>query len=85
VTVAVSAAEVRVFHREKEVARHERLHAKHGTRASLDHYLELPSGSSGNRERQPTHSNTTALTRRPAFSRCCFSLASSAISIVTAR
>jgi transposase len=41
VTVAVSAAEVRVFHREKEVARHERLHAKHGTRASLDHYLEL--------------------------------------------
>jgi transposase len=41
VTAAIGAAEVRVFHRDKEVASHERLHAKHGTRASLDHYLEL--------------------------------------------
>jgi transposase len=41
VTVQVGAAEIRVFHREREVARHERLHGKFGTRASLDHYLEL--------------------------------------------
>lgn len=41
VTAAVSAAEIRISHRGREVARHERLHAKFGTRASLDHYLEL--------------------------------------------
>ena len=41
VTAAVGAGEIRVSHREKEVARHERLHTKHATRASLDHYLEL--------------------------------------------
>jgi transposase len=41
VTAAVSAAEIRVSHRDREVARHERLHGKFGTRASLDHYLEL--------------------------------------------
>jgi transposase len=41
VTAAVGAAEVRISHHGKEVARHERLHGKHGTRASLDHYLEL--------------------------------------------
>ena len=35
-------AEIRIFHtRDREVARHERLHGKFGTRASLDHYLEL--------------------------------------------
>jgi transposase len=41
VTAAVGAAEIRISHREKEVARHERLHGKYGTRAVLDHYLEL--------------------------------------------
>jgi transposase len=41
VSVAIGAAEIVVTHREKEVARHERLHGKSGTRASLDHYLEL--------------------------------------------
>jgi hypothetical protein len=30
-----------VFHRETEVAQHERLHGRFGTRAVLDHYLEL--------------------------------------------
>ena len=41
VSAAVGAAEIRISHRDREVARHERLHGKHGTRASLDHYLEL--------------------------------------------
>ena len=41
VTAQIGAAEIRVFHREQEVARHERLHGKFGTRAILDHYLEL--------------------------------------------
>jgi len=41
VTAAVGAAEIRISHRDREVARHERLHGKFGTRASLDHYLEL--------------------------------------------
>jgi transposase len=41
VIAQIGAAEIRVFHREKEVARHERLHGKFGTRARLEHYLEL--------------------------------------------
>ena len=41
VTVAIGASEIRVCHRDREVARHERLHGKYGTRATLDHYLEL--------------------------------------------
>ena len=41
VSVAIGATEVRVWHRDRQVACHERLHAKHGTRATLDHYLEL--------------------------------------------
>ena len=41
VSVAIGAAEIVVTHRDKVVARHERLHGKSGTRASLDHYLEL--------------------------------------------
>jgi hypothetical protein len=41
VTARIGAGEVRVWHRDREVARHERLHGKHGTRALLDHYLEL--------------------------------------------
>jgi transposase len=41
VTAAVGAAEIRISHRDREVARHERLHGKFGTRACLDHYLEL--------------------------------------------
>jgi transposase len=41
VSVAIGATEIRVVHRDREVARHERLHGKFGTRATLDHYLEL--------------------------------------------
>ena len=41
VSVAIGATEIRVHHRDREVARHERLHGKYGTRATLDHYLEL--------------------------------------------
>ena len=41
VSVAIGATEIRVCHRDREVARHERLHGKYGTRATLDHYLEL--------------------------------------------
>jgi hypothetical protein len=41
VTAAIGATEIRVSHRDREVARHERLHGKYGTRAVLDHYLEL--------------------------------------------
>jgi transposase len=41
VSVAIGASEIRVWHRDREVARHERCHGKHGTRATLDHYLEL--------------------------------------------
>jgi transposase len=41
VSVAIGATEIRVMHRDREVARHERLHGKFATRATLDHYLEL--------------------------------------------
>ena len=41
VSVAIGATEIRVSHRDRDVARHERLHGKYGTRATLDHYLEL--------------------------------------------
>ncbi len=41
VSAAIGATEIRVWHRDRQVARHERLHGKHGTRATLDHYLEL--------------------------------------------
>ena len=41
VTAAIGATEIRIMHRDREVACHERLHGKYGTRAVLDHYLEL--------------------------------------------
>lgn len=41
VSVAIGATEIRVNHRDRQVAVHERLHGKHATRATLDHYLEL--------------------------------------------
>jgi transposase len=41
VCAAIGATEIRISHRDREVARHERLHGKYGTRAVLDHYLEL--------------------------------------------
>ena len=41
VSVAIGATEIRVWHRDRQVASDERLHGKHGTRATLDHYLEL--------------------------------------------
>ncbi|MGI8714395.1 MAG: IS21 family transposase [Solirubrobacteraceae bacterium] len=41
VMARIGAGEIRVWHRDREVACHERLHGKFGTRAVLDHYLEL--------------------------------------------
>jgi transposase len=41
VSAAIGASEIRITHRDREVARHERLHGKYRTRATLDHYLEL--------------------------------------------
>jgi transposase len=41
VSAQIGASEIRVWHRDRQVACHERLHGKHGTRARLDHYLEL--------------------------------------------
>lgn len=41
VTARIGASEIQIWHRDREVARHERLHGKYGTRAVLDHYLEL--------------------------------------------
>ena len=41
VTAAIGATEIRISHRDREVACHERLYGKYGTRAVLDHYLEL--------------------------------------------
>jgi transposase len=41
VTAQIGASEIRITHRDREVAHHERLHGKYGTRALLDHYLEL--------------------------------------------
>jgi len=41
VKAAVGAREIVVCHGGREVARHERLHGRFGTRALLDHYLEL--------------------------------------------
>jgi len=41
VAAAVGAREIIVTHQDRVVARHERLHGRYDTRASLDHYLEL--------------------------------------------
>jgi hypothetical protein len=41
VQARVGAGEIVVFHGDREVARHERLHGRFQTRALLDHYLEL--------------------------------------------
>jgi hypothetical protein len=41
VSVVVGATEIRVWHRDRQVASHERVQGKYGTRATLDHYLEL--------------------------------------------
>jgi len=41
VSARVGANEIVFGHQGREVARHERLHARHQTRAVLDHYLEL--------------------------------------------
>ena len=38
---ARGAREITVTHHDRVVARHERLHGRYGTRAILDHYLEL--------------------------------------------
>jgi len=41
VFAAVGAREIVISHQDRVVARHERLHGRYGTRAILDHYLEL--------------------------------------------
>jgi transposase len=41
VSAQIGSTEIRIWHRDREVAVHERLHGKYGTRATLDHYLEL--------------------------------------------
>jgi transposase len=41
VSARIGAAEIEVSHEGRVVARHERLHGRFGTAASLDHYLEL--------------------------------------------
>jgi transposase len=51
VTAAVGATEIRISHSGREVAAHERLHGRFGTRARLDHYLELLSRKPGGLER----------------------------------
>jgi len=47
VSVRIGAGEIRVWHRDRQVACHERLHGKYFTRAVLDHYLELLAGKPG--------------------------------------
>ncbi len=47
VSVRVGANEIVVCHQGRQVARHERLHGRSGTRAVLDHYLELLSRKPG--------------------------------------
>jgi len=51
VEAAVGAREIVISHRGREVARHERLHGRSGTRASLDHYLELLARKPGGLQR----------------------------------
>lgn len=51
VTAAVGATEIRISYQGREVARHERLHGRFGTRALLDHYLELLARKPGGLER----------------------------------
>lgn len=51
VSAAVGATEIKISHRGELVARHERLHGRFGTRAVLDHYLELLARKPGGLER----------------------------------
>lgn len=51
VTAVVGASEIRIEHAGALVARHERLHGRFGTRAQLDHYLELLARKPGGLER----------------------------------
>lgn len=51
VSVRVGAREIIVDHQGLEVARHERLHGRSGTRARLDHYLELLARKPGGLQR----------------------------------
>ena len=41
VAARIGAGEITFWHDGRQVARHERLHGKHGTSAHLDHYLDL--------------------------------------------
>jgi transposase len=51
VFAAVGAREIIVTHQDRVVARHERLHGRYGTRAVLDHYLELLARKPGGLQR----------------------------------
>ncbi|MEA2370751.1 MAG: hypothetical protein QOH12_1145 [Solirubrobacteraceae bacterium] len=51
VTARVGAREIAISHQGREVARHERLHARFATSARLDHYLELLARKPGGLER----------------------------------
>ena len=51
VAAAVGAREIVVTHQDRVVARHERLHGRYGTRAILDHYLELLARKPGGLQR----------------------------------
>jgi len=51
VFAAVGAREIIVTHQDRVVARHERLHGRYGTRAILDHYLELLARKPGGLQR----------------------------------
>ena len=51
VAVRIGAREITISHAGKVVARHERLHGRFGTSATLDHYLELLQRKPGGLER----------------------------------
>jgi hypothetical protein len=51
VAVRIGAREITISHAGNVVARHERLHGRYGTSATLDHYLELLARKPGGLER----------------------------------
>ncbi len=51
VDARIGASEIIISHRDRQVARHERLHGRFGTSAQLDHYLELLARKPGGLER----------------------------------
>ncbi len=51
VSAAIGATEIRINHAGRDVARHERLHGRRGTRAQIEHYLDLLRRKPGGPER----------------------------------